>query len=250
MMQAIDTRGETAPMVIDEPAPPVKFREDAYLEPISRVTPRIMVAVGATWGACFFLLMALLEPGHLASLFGFSVLGGSAFGLLWGGWFAWYVKRFHRNLLRKPLEFFPPQPAMEAEGPVLEVLGNQRVGRLFVGGKLVLTGSALWFLPHNRNGRAYRIPTRLELGEIVDLELMPRGPLEAWLTGARPDLFPGRLRISTGHGASEFNVGTREMVAALVAQLTPRMPAARQVEMAVETGSLDLASRAAFDACS
>lgn len=237
---------DEAPLVIEDdgvrlPAPPKAFDEEAYLEPISQVTPRIMVAVGATWGLCFFMLMALLDPRHFAALLGFSMLGGGTFGLVWGGWFSWYVKRFHRHLLRAPGEFFPPQPAMELEGRVLELLGNQRVGRLFVGGKLVLTEKALWFLPHNRNGRSYRVPARLDLGDIADIDLLPRGQLESWLTGARPDLFPGRLRIVTRRGPFEFNVGTREMIAALVSELTRRLPAARQVEMAVESGSLELA---------
>lgn len=219
------------------------FREDAYLEPISQVTPRIMLAVGSTWGACFFLLMMLIDASHLAALFAFSMAGGAAFGLAWGSWFSWYVKRFHRNLLKKPHEYWSPQPLVDAEGPVLEVLGNQRVGRLYVGGKMVLTERAVWFLPHNRNGRAFRTPTRLALAEICDLEVLPRGSLETWLTGERPDLFPGRLRLTTGQGIHEFNVGTREMVAALIERLTKKLPAARQVDLAVESGSLDLAVR-------
>lgn len=234
---------DEAPLVIDEPALPVAFDERAYLEPITQVTPRIMMAVGTTWGVCFFVLMALLDPRHLAALLAFSAAGGTAFGLLWGGWFGWYVKRFHRHLLAAPEEYFAPLPALDAEGVVLELLGNQRVGRMFVGGRLVLTERALWFQPHNRNGRAYRGATRLELGEVVDLEVLPRGQLESWLTGARPDLFPGRLRIGTRHGPFEFNVGTRAMIATLIAQLTRRLPSARQVEMAVECGSLELASR-------
>lgn len=221
------------------------FREDAYLEPITQVTPRIMLAVGSTWGACFFLLMVLIDTSHLAALAAFSLAGGSAFGLLWGAWFSWYVKRFHRNLLKKPQEYFVPQPLVEAEGPVMEVLGNQRIGRLYVGGKMVLTERAVWFLPHNRNGRAFRVPTRLALSEITDLEVLPRGALETWITGERPDLFPGRLRLTTPQGIHEFNVGTRAMVAALVERLTKKLPAARQVELAVESGSLDLAVREA-----
>jgi hypothetical protein len=237
---------DEAPLVIEDdgerlPPVPVAFDEKAYLEPISQVTPRIMAAVGFTWGMCFFVLMALLDPRHLMTLLGFSLLGGSTFGLVWGGWFSWYVKRFHRHLLQAPHDFFAPQPLLESEGRVLELLGNQRVGRLFVGGKLVLTEKALWFVPHNRNGRAYRVPTRLDLGDVIDLDLLPRGQLESWLTGSRPDLFPGRLRIATRRGAFEFNVGTREMIAALVAELTRRLPGARQVEMAVESGSLQLA---------
>jgi len=230
-------------MCVREPELPYAFDERAYLEPISMVTPRIMTAVGATWGACFFSLMALIDAGHLMSLVGFSLAGGAAFGLVWGSWFGWYVKRFHQNLLRHPEQYFAPQPGMVAEGPVLEVLGNQRVGRLFVGGKLVLTSSALWFLPHNRNGRAYCVPTRLALADIIDLELMPRGVVEKALTGQRDDLFPGRLRITTRLGAHEFNGGTREMVAALVSKLTRRLPSAAQVEAAVESGSLELALR-------
>ena len=222
---------------------PSAFREEAYLEPISEVTPRIMTAVGATWGTCFFALMALIDPAHILSLAGFSMAGGAAFGLVWGGWFGWYVKRFHRNLLRHPETFFPPQPGMSVEGPVLEVLGNQRVGRLYVGGKLVLTGQAVWFLPHNRNGSAYCLPTRIALEDVVDLDLIPRGRLESLLTGPRPDLFPGRLRLTARQGIHEFNVGTRAMVAALVAKLTRRLPSAAQVEAAVESGSLELAAR-------
>lgn len=234
---------DEALLVIEGARVPDAFCEEAYLEPISEVAPRIMTAVGTTWGACFFLLMAIIDPSHLVALLCFSMAGGAAFGLVWGNWFAWYVKRFHRNLLQSPDDYFGRQPVMDAEGPVLEVLGNQRMGRLYVGGKMVLTDQALWFLPHNRNGNAYRSPTRLALGEISDLEILPRTPFETWLTGQRPDLFPGRLRLTTANGSYEFNVGTREMIAALVDRITKRLPAAGQVEVAVQSGSLDFAAR-------
>lgn len=245
MTAACEVLDEEAPLVIAGTRAPTAFREDAYLEPIAQVTPRIMAAVGATWGACFFFLMMLIDASHLVSLAAFSVAGGTTFGMVWGSWFSWYVKRFHRNLLKRPADYFAPQPMLESEGPVLEVLGNQRVGRLFVGGKMVLTERALWFIPHNRNGRAFRTPTRLALADITDLEILPRGALETWLTGARPDLFPGRLRLTTTHCVQEFNVGTREMVAALIERLTKKLPAARQVELSLESGSLDLACREA-----
>ena len=235
---------EEAPLVIvDESVPAMAFREDKYLEPITQVTPRIMTAVGATWSACFFVLMVLMDPSHVIELAGFSALGGSLFGIAWGTWFSWYVKRFHCNLLRHPDEYFAPEPSMEAEGAVLEVLGNQRVGHAFVGGKLVLTSEALWFLPHNRNGHDFRGATRIELGDITDLEIVPRNSIEILLTGPRPDLFPGRLRLTAAGDIHEFNVGTREMLAVLVAKLTAGLPSSRQVEIAVESGSLELAGR-------
>ena len=224
---------------------PETFREEAYLEPISQVAPRIMLAVGAAWGACFFALMAVLDPSNLGALLTFSAAGGAAFGLVWGNWFSWYVKRFHRHLLESPSEYFTYPAEIQEEVPALEILGNQRVGRVFVGGKVVLTGSALWFLPHNRNAHAFRGPTRIPVADITDLELLPRGTIERWLTGPRSDLFPGRMRLTTPDAIHEFNVGTREMVASLVALLTARMPSARQVDVAVESGSLLLAMQTA-----
>lgn len=49
MSQARQIEDDEAPLVINEPTPPASFREDAYVEPITQVTPRIMLAVGATW---------------------------------------------------------------------------------------------------------------------------------------------------------------------------------------------------------
>src|ERR1043166_8790173 len=95
--------GEDAALVIDEMALdeplPQRFSEKAYTEPISRVTPRIMASVGTTWGLCFFAMMALIDSHELGVLFTASAVGGGVFGILWGGWFSYYVKLFHRSLI-------------------------------------------------------------------------------------------------------------------------------------------------------
>jgi hypothetical protein len=213
---------------------PVLFPERAYLEPITGIAPRVMLAIGSTWGLCFFTLMSLLEPAYLATIGLHSVVGGATFGLFWGAWYGWYVKRFHRCLLRQPADYFGPQPQIGEEGVIVEILCNRRQGRTYVGGKLVLTSSALWFLPHNRNGRHFRQPVRMPLDEVSDFEGLPRGLLERWLAGGRPDLLPGALRIVTAsRDAHEFNIGTQEMVAALVGRLQPRLPGAPDVERAI-----------------
>jgi hypothetical protein len=215
---------------------PQRFSEETYTEPISRVTPRIMATVGATWGLCFFIIIGLVDAHDLGGLAMASAVGGGAFGILWGGWFGFYVKRFHRSLLRRPDKYFNTPPALAEETLVLEILGNQRRGDAFVGGKAVLTETAFWFVPHKCNGKAYLDPVRIPLSEIIDVDIVERSVVERWFTGDRADLFPGRVRIGTKDAVYEFSAGTREMVARLIAELQPRLPGANEVEKALEWG--------------
>ena len=79
---------------------------------------------------------------------------------------------------------------------IATVAMNQRRGHAAVGGVLVLTRQALWFVPHLLNAKPYRQPVRIPLGEIEDLEIVARSRMEIWFTGNRSDLFPGRLKVT------------------------------------------------------
>lgn len=227
--------------LVDEDGARRAFLEEDYLAPIATVTPRIMLTVGATWGMSFFLFMSILDPAKLIPLAAASSIGGSLFGLIWGGWFCWYVRRFNRRLLRTPEKFFDPEivSKVRADEPQLEILGNQRQGHAAVGGVLVLTRRALWFVPHILNAKPYRQPVRIPLDEIVDLEVVARSRMEIWFTGDRKDLFPGRLKVTSSQGSWEFNVGTREMLVTLVERLGPLLPLAADVERLLSGGSAE-----------
>lgn len=224
----------------------LRFAEHDYLETFRRFDLRWMLRLGWTWGMVNFTLLGVFmalslgmaDLGTLAATLGICLTGGTFYGCMMGFWVRWLGTRFYRELLERPEQYFGSQPLMDEERPVLEILAGQKRGRHSAGGRLVLTGQALWFQPHNQNDRADRGPVRIPLDSVDDFQLVDRDRFQAWLLGARTRDIPRLLEIHAGGQVHTFDLDRPEMLITLLETLQAQLPGAHEVQQYIETGEL------------
>lgn len=224
----------------------LRFAEEDYLETFRRFDLRWMLRLGWTWGMVNFALLGIFmalslgmaELGTVMATLGICLTGGTFYGCMMGFWVRWLGTRFYRELLDRPGHYFGAQPLMEEEGPILEILAGQKRGRHSAGGRLVLTGRALWFQPHNQNDRADRSPVRIPLDSVEDFQLVDRDRFQAWLLGAQAKEIPRLLEIHSGTTVHTFDLDRPEMLMTLLETLQQQLPGADEVCFYIETGRI------------